>query len=57
VAIVTFPDGTHVRAASLADCRADDHERAFGLYLDERWAPYLAGRCRRLAGFRPAGRT
>jgi hypothetical protein len=39
VAIVTFPDGTHVRAASLADRRADDHERAFGLYLDERWAP------------------
>jgi hypothetical protein len=39
VAVVTFPDGTHVRAASLADRRADDHERAFGLYLDERWAP------------------
>jgi hypothetical protein len=39
VAIVTFPDGTRVRAASLADRRADDPERAYGLYLDERWAP------------------
>jgi len=39
VAIVTFPDGSRVRAASLADRLADDPERAFGLYLDKRWAP------------------
>jgi len=39
VAIVTFPDGTRVRASSLADRREDDSERAFGLYLDRNWAP------------------
>jgi hypothetical protein len=39
VAVVTFPDGSRVRASSLADRRADDPERAYGLYLDERWAP------------------
>jgi hypothetical protein len=36
---VTFPDGTRVRASGLADRRADDDERDFGLYLDEAWAP------------------
>jgi hypothetical protein len=39
VAVVTFPDGTRVRASSLADRLTDDPERAYGLYLDERWAP------------------
>ena len=39
MAIVTFPDGSHVRASSLADRRPDDPERAYGLYLDDRWAP------------------
>src|SRR5215471_14132729 len=39
MAVVTFPDGTRVRAVSLAERREDDPERAFGLYLDERWAP------------------
>ena len=39
MAIVTFPDGTRVRASSLADRIADDPERAYGLYLDEQWAP------------------
>jgi len=39
VKIVTFPDGSRVRAAPLADRRADDPERAYGLYLDERWDP------------------
>jgi hypothetical protein len=39
VAIVTFPDGSRVRAVSLADRREDDLERAYGLYLDARWAP------------------
>jgi len=39
VAIVTFPDGSRVRAVSLADRREDDPERAYGLYLDARWAP------------------
>jgi rhodanese/phosphatase family protein len=39
VAIVTFPDGSRVRASSLAERRSEDPERAYGLYLDERWAP------------------
>jgi len=39
VAIVDFPDGSRVRASSLAERREDDPERAFGLYLDEHWAP------------------
>jgi hypothetical protein len=39
VAIVAFPDGSRVRASSLAERREDDPERAFGLYLDEHWAP------------------
>jgi hypothetical protein len=39
VAIVTFPDGSRVRASSLAERREDDPERAYGLYLDARWAP------------------
>jgi hypothetical protein len=39
VAIVTLPDGSRVRAVSLAERQVDDPERAFGLYLDERWAP------------------
>jgi hypothetical protein len=39
MAIVTFPDGSRVRASSLADRREDDPERAYGLYLDARWAP------------------
>ena len=39
VAIVTFPDGSRVRASALADRQADDPERAYGLYLDARWAP------------------
>jgi protein-tyrosine phosphatase len=37
--VVTFPDGTRVRASSLAERRTDDPERAFGLYLDARWEP------------------
>ena len=37
--IVTFPDGSRVRASSLADRRADDPERSYGLYLDARWEP------------------
>jgi len=39
VAIVDFPDGSRVQASSLAERREDDPERAFGLYLDEHWAP------------------
>ena len=39
VAIVRFPDGSRVRASSLADRREDDPERAYGLYLDQHWAP------------------
>jgi hypothetical protein len=37
--IVTFPDGTRVRASSILDRRVDDPERSFGLYLDARWEP------------------
>jgi protein-tyrosine phosphatase len=37
--IVTFPDGTRIRASSIAERRADDPERSYGLYLDERWQP------------------
>jgi hypothetical protein len=37
--IVTFPDGTRVRASPLAERRADDPGRSFGLYLDARWEP------------------
>jgi len=39
VAIVTFPDGTRVRASPIAERREDDPERAYGLYLDAHWAP------------------
>jgi len=37
--IVTFPDGSRVRASSIAERRVDDPERSFGLYLDARWQP------------------
>jgi hypothetical protein len=37
--IVTFPDGSRVRASSIADRRVDDSERSYGLYLDARWEP------------------
>lgn len=37
--IVTFPDGSRVRASPIADRRVDDPERSFGLYLDARWQP------------------
>ena len=36
---MTFPDGTRVRASSLVDRITDDPDRAYGLYLDEQWAP------------------
>jgi Protein-tyrosine phosphatase len=39
MAIVRFPDGTRVRASSIADRRVDDPERTFGLYLDTHWQP------------------
>jgi protein-tyrosine phosphatase len=37
--IVTFPDGSRVRASSISDRCIDDPERSFGLYLDARWQP------------------
>jgi protein-tyrosine phosphatase len=37
--IVTFPDGSRVRASSIFDRCVDDPERSFGLYLDARWQP------------------
>ena len=39
MAIVTFPDGSRVRASSLAERDSDDPERAYGLYLDGHWEP------------------
>ena len=36
---VKFPDGTKVRAASLAERKDEDSWREFGLYLDEAWRP------------------
>lgn len=36
---VTFPDGTVIRASSIAERDDDDPSRDFGLYLDSRWAP------------------
>jgi protein-tyrosine phosphatase len=40
--IVTFPDGTRVRASALFERRVDDPQRSFGLYLDARWQPRWA---------------
>jgi hypothetical protein len=40
--LVTFPDGTRVRASSLPERVDDDPERSFGLYLDARWEPTWA---------------
>jgi hypothetical protein len=39
VRIVSFPDGTKVRAASLRERREHDSWRDFGLYLDSAWRP------------------
>ncbi len=36
---VTFPDGTQVRAASIAERDEQGNGRDFGLYLDPRWDP------------------
>ena len=39
MALVTFPDGTRVRASPISERQRDDSERAFGLYLDQQWDP------------------
>jgi protein-tyrosine phosphatase len=39
MALVTFPDGSKVRASSISERRVDDPERGFGLYLDKQWNP------------------
>jgi protein-tyrosine phosphatase len=39
VAVITFPDGTRVRASPISERQVDDPERAFGLYLDKQWDP------------------
>jgi len=39
MAVVVFPDGSRVRASSIYDRRADDPDRAFGLYADPHWEP------------------
>jgi hypothetical protein len=36
---VILPDGTRIRACSLADRQESDPERSFGLYMDEQWHP------------------
>ena len=37
--LVTFPDGTRVRASALSARVEDDGERTFGLYMDAKWRP------------------
>ena len=37
--VVTFPDGTRIRASSLAARKDDAPPPSFGLYLDPRWQP------------------
>jgi hypothetical protein len=37
--VVTFPDGTRIRASSLLARTDDAPPPAFGLYLDPRWEP------------------
>jgi hypothetical protein len=37
--IVRFPDGTTVRASSLASRQENDPQRDYGLYMDAAWAP------------------
>jgi hypothetical protein len=39
VTIVVFPDGSRVRASSIAERHVEDPERAYGIYLDAHWAP------------------
>jgi protein-tyrosine phosphatase len=39
MAVVTFPDGSKVRASPISERRVDDPERGFGLYLDKQWNP------------------
>ncbi len=39
MADVVFPDGSRVRASSIFDRRADDPDRAYGLYADPHWEP------------------
>jgi hypothetical protein len=36
---VVLPDGTRIRALSIAERREIDHERDFGLYMDALWKP------------------
>ena len=42
MALVTFPDGSKVRASPISERRVDDPERGFGLYLDKQWNPTWA---------------
>lgn len=37
--LITYPDGTRVRASPISERREVDPERAFGLYLDKQWNP------------------
>ena len=39
MALVTYPDGTRIRASPISERKVDDPERAFGLYLDKQWDP------------------
>jgi protein-tyrosine phosphatase len=39
MALVTFPDGSRVRASPISEREVEDPERAFGLYLDKQWNP------------------
>ena len=37
--LVSFPEGTRIRAAALVERSADEPAPSFGLYLDARWEP------------------
>ncbi len=39
MAVVVFPEGSRVRASSIAERTVDDPERAYGLYADAHWKP------------------
>ena len=37
--LITFPDGTRIRASPISERRDDDPERGYGLYCDAQWNP------------------
>jgi len=37
--LITYPDGTKIRASPISERRDDDSERDYGLYCDAQWNP------------------